>query len=62
MFQCVKDTVIYRKVIVAVHSGGTGYYGWVFYTQMLIMQSGPRETKVSKKGIESLLLGTCVVN
>ena len=60
--QGVKDTVLGRKVVVSVPKEVLVYMGGFLYTEVSRVLLGPGETRVSKRGMKPLLLGTSLVN
>ena len=62
MCQSIKDTILGRKVVVAVPIESTSLYGWVSYTQRLVELLHPTETRVSMNGMKPLLLGASMMN
>ena len=61
MCQGVKDTILSRKVVMAVPVGYRSVWVGFLYTEVSRVLLDPGETRVSKKRMQPLLLGASVV-
>ena len=58
----LKDTILYRKAMMAVQWGYWSMWVGLLYTEVIRVLLSPGETRVSRKGMEPLSVGFSVLN